>query len=72
MAKVLELVFLTGDKDTVKLTVDDPKPDATAQQVEAVMQQVIASGVFTFDGSPLASIKSARIVERDARTLISR
>lgn len=72
MAKVLELVFLTADEEAVKLTVDDPKPDVTAPQVEAVMQQVIASGIFIFDESPLASIKSARIVERDTRTLISR
>lgn len=72
MAKVLELTFLTEDEELVKLTVEDAKDDLTAGQVEAVMQQVIESGVFVVDESPLAAIKGARIVERDTRTLITR
>ncbi|AXH99156.1 DUF2922 domain-containing protein [Sporosarcina sp. PTS2304] len=72
MAKVLELTFLTAANESVKLTVDEPRIDLTAAGVESVMQQVIASGVFIIEESPLESIKSARIVERDTQTLISR
>ncbi|MDV6377070.1 DUF2922 domain-containing protein [Sporosarcina sp. GW1-11] len=72
MAKVLELTFLTADQEMLKLTVDEPSVDLTAAQVELVMQQVIASGVFVIEESPLATIKSARIVERDTHTLLAR
>ncbi|PIC63731.1 hypothetical protein CSV79_10355 [Sporosarcina sp. P13] len=72
MAKVLELTFLTADQEVLKLTVDEPSVDVTAAQVELVMQQVITSGVFVIEESPLATIKSARIVERDTQTLLTR
>ncbi|WP_153732459.1 DUF2922 domain-containing protein [Sporosarcina obsidiansis] len=72
MAKLLELNFLTATETPVKLTVDEPREDITAEQVESVMQQVIDSGVFVVEESPLAHIKSARIVERDVRALLTR
>lgn len=72
MKKVLELTFLTAANKAVKLTVDDPHEDTTEAQVEAVMQQVIASNIFIVEESPLAAIKSARIVARDTQTLVSR
>mgnify|MGYP002513025070 CR=1 FL=1 len=72
MAKVLELTFLTAVETPVKLTVDEPREDITEEQVESVMQRVIESGVFVADDSQLASIKSARIVEREARTILIR
>ncbi|ARF15972.1 DUF2922 domain-containing protein [Sporosarcina sp. P3] len=72
MAKVLELTFLTAANKPVKLTVDEPHEDLTEGQVEAVMQQVIASNIFLIEESPLATIKSARIVARDTQNIVSR
>lgn len=72
MAKVLELVFTTAADKSVKLTVDEPKENLTAAQVEAVMQQVITSGIFIVEDSPFEKIKSARIVERDVQPLLTR
>lgn len=72
MAKTLELVFLTADQDSVKLTVDEPREDVTAEQAEAVMQEVIDSNVFVVENSALQSIKSARIVDRGVVQLFSR
>lgn len=72
MAKVLELTFLTAANKPVTLTVDEPDEDITQGQVEAVMQQVIASNIFLIEESPLATIKGARIVARDTRNIVSR
>ena len=72
MAKVLELTFLTAANKPVKLTVDEPHEDITEAQVEAVMLQVIASNIFLIEESPLAAIKSARVVARDTQMIVSR
>lgn len=72
MAKVLELTFLTAANQPVKLTVDEPREDITEEQVESVMQQVILSDIFIIEESPLATIKSARIVARDTQMIVSR
>lgn len=72
MAKVVELTFLTAVNEPVKLTIEQPRADLTAAEVESVMQQVIASGIFIIEESPLATIKSARVVERDSITLLNR
>ena len=72
MAKVLELNFLTAAEEPVKLTVEAPRDNVTAEQVESAMQQVINSGVFVVEDSPLAQIKSARIVERETQVLLTR
>ncbi|ARK20222.1 DUF2922 domain-containing protein [Sporosarcina sp. P26b] len=72
MAKVLELTFLTAANKPVKLTVDEPYTGITEAQVEAVMQQVIANNIFVIEESPLAKIKSARIIARDTEMLVNR
>lgn len=70
MAKTLQLNFKTASDKKVMLTVDEPQPDLTEEQVSAAMQEVIDSGVFIVDDYPLAAIVSARIVERTVTTLI--
>ncbi|WP_252503383.1 DUF2922 domain-containing protein [Sporosarcina sp. Marseille-Q4943] len=70
MAKTLQLSFTTAEGKQTSLTVDEPKDGLTPAEVEAAMQQIINSGVFEVDGSPLESIKSARIVERIVTELV--
>lgn len=70
MAKTLQLNFTTVAGKQTSLTVDDPRAGLTASEVETVMAQIIDSGVFEVDGSPLGAIKSARIVERTVTELV--
>jgi len=65
MTKVLELKFNTENGKTMTLTVNDPKESLTAGEVEAAMQEIIASNVFHYNGSSLVAINQARIVERN-------
>ncbi len=64
MAKTLELIFETAANKAVTLTVDEPKSDLTAQELSVGMQAIIDQNVFEVGGSPLASVKGARVAER--------
>lgn len=64
MTQVLELKFDTANGKSMTLTVDQPKADLTALEVENVMQTIISSNIFHNSGSSLVAINQARIVER--------
>lgn len=64
MAKTLQLNFTTATGKQTSLTVDEPKAGLTPAEVEAAMQEIINSQVFEVDGSFLATVKGARIIER--------
>ncbi|MGG0668138.1 DUF2922 domain-containing protein [Sporosarcina koreensis] len=70
MAKTLQLNFTTAEGKQTSLSVDEPKEGLTPSEVEAAMQQIIASGIFEVDGSPLETAKGARIVERTVTELV--
>lgn len=70
MAKTLQLNFSTATGKNVMLTVDEPREDLTAPEIEAAMQAIITSGVFEVDGSPLDTAKNARIVERNVTEIV--
>ena len=70
MAKTLQLNFNTATGKKVTLTVDEPRTDLTEQSVEAAMQEIIASGAFEVDGTPLTTVVGARIIERNVTELI--
>ncbi|MFC5588911.1 DUF2922 domain-containing protein [Sporosarcina soli] len=70
MAKTLQLNFSTATGKNVVLTVDEPREDLTAPEIEATMQEIITSGVFEVDGSPLETAKNARIVERNVTEIV--
>lgn len=70
MAKTLQLNFVTAAGKQTSLTVDEPRADLSPAEVEAAMQEIISSGVFQVDGSPLETVKGARIVERTVTDLI--
>lgn len=65
MAKTLELIFTTTAGKDVTLTVDEPRDNVTDVELLAGMQTIIAQDVFEVAGSPLATVKGARIVERN-------
>ncbi|MBD7985930.1 DUF2922 domain-containing protein [Sporosarcina sp. Sa2YVA2] len=70
MAKTLQLNFTTVAGKQTSLSVDHPRAGLTAVEVQAAMEQIIGSGTFEVDGSPLGAVKSARIVERTVTELV--
>lgn len=70
MAKTLQLNFTTAAGKQTSLTVDEPKAGLTPAEVEAAMQEIINSQVFEVDGSFLATVKGARIIERNVEDLV--
>lgn len=70
MAKSLQLQFETANGKRVSLSVDDPKETLTEAEIEAGMQAIIASNVFHVEGNPLATVRSAKVVERNVTEII--
>ncbi|MBO0589468.1 DUF2922 domain-containing protein [Sporosarcina sp. E16_8] len=71
MAKTLQLNFNTASGKKVSLTVDEPRTDLTPQSIEAAMQEIIAANVFEINGAPLATVGSARVIERNVTELVN-
>lgn len=70
MAQVLEMQFETAGGKKLSVSIDDPRADLTALEVEAGMQAVIASAVFEVDGFGLANAYNARLIERNVTDLV--
>jgi hypothetical protein len=64
MSQVLELKFDTANGKTMTLSVNEPKANLTANEVETAMQTIITSDIFHNNGSSVVGINEARIVER--------
>jgi hypothetical protein len=71
MAQTLQLNFSTASGKKMMLTVDEPRDNLTAQEVEAAMQEIISSAVFQVNGAFLETAHDARIVERNVTEIIS-
>lgn len=66
---VLRMVFLDATDKSRAINVQDPDPEITAMEVEAVMDSVISRNVFDTAGGDLVSKVKAEIVEREVTTL---
>ena len=64
MSKTLQLQFETALGKNVTITVDAPRNNLTETEIQTGMQTIIASNAFQSDGSPLAVIKKAQVVDR--------
>jgi len=65
MAKTLELIFTTTAGKDVTLTVEEPRENINDSELLAGMQAIIAQDIFEVEGSSFASVKGARVVERN-------
>lgn len=70
MSKTLQLNFETSSGKKMMLTVDEPRLDITAGEVEIAMAEIISTGTFVVEDLPLESAISARLVERTVTNLI--
>lgn len=71
MEKRLEMIFLNAAGKKSKISVDDPRADITPQEVQTVMNDIIARNIFNSTGGDLTAIDSARIVSTDIDMLLS-
>jgi len=71
MEKKLEMIFVNAAGKKTKISVDDPRSDLTSQEVQTVMNDIIARNIFNSTGGDLVSIDSARIVSKDINVLLS-
>jgi hypothetical protein len=65
MAKTLELEFATEFGKSARLSIDNPKEPIDGSVVKVAMEEMIASGVFTSTNGNFASVKGARVIDRN-------
>lgn len=70
MSKTLQLQFETALGKNITISVDEPKSNLTETDLQTGIQAIIASNAFQSDGSPLAVIKSAKVVDRTVTEII--
>ncbi len=63
--KTLEMIFGNAAGRRVTIRVPDARPDLTAAEVEAAMQQIVNKSIFTSSGGDLVSRLGARVVTQD-------
>jgi len=59
--KVLQMNFRTGVGRNMRISLEDPREDITAEDIKAVMNLIISKNIFNVEGG-LADIASAYIV----------
>jgi len=63
--KKLLMTFKTDEGKKVSLSVDDPKPNITEEEIKNTMETIINSGIFAPNGESLIEMVGAKIVETD-------
>jgi len=71
LTRRLELVFQNAAGRRTVLTVQEPRPDITADEVKAAMELIVARDVFTSPGGDLVAVVGARLVSRETVDLIT-
>ena len=67
----LRMTFLSQGNRNVTLSLDNPRNDLTAAEVQAAMDLIIARNIFTSSGGDLVSKVSARIIDTTTTELFS-
>ena len=70
MDRSLELIFKNQAGKNARLSIKDPREDLTPQEVEALMNDIIAKKIFETPGGDLVEIVGARLVQKDVLDLI--
>jgi len=68
--KTLQMTFVNAANQRVTLSVQDPREDLAAQDVETAMNEIIAANVISSAGGDLVAAVSARIISRQVTELI--
>ncbi|OPY56632.1 MAG: hypothetical protein A4E55_02043 [Pelotomaculum sp. PtaU1.Bin035] len=60
--KTLRMVFRNQDGNNVTITLDNPRNNLTAAEIEMAMDLVIARNVFTSSGGDLVTKQDIRVI----------
>ncbi len=67
--RTLRMVFKNQAGSNYTISLDDPRSDLTAAEIEAVMDQIIASNILTTSGGDLVSKYDVKIIDRTVNDL---
>ncbi len=70
MNKTLQMIFVNELGRNVTISVVDPRDDVTAQQVSAVMSDILTHNAFISVGGRLLSAAGARVVSRGVEEIL--
>jgi len=68
LAKVLEMVFRTGQNRSHRITLDDPRSDLQAEDVKSFMDSIVETNPFDVEGG-LVGIVEANIINTEVQPL---
>ena len=63
--KKLVMTFLTDEDRKVSLSIDDPKPNVTENEIKECMDLIVARDVFAPNGEALVKAVEAKVVVTD-------
>ncbi|ADY57258.1 hypothetical protein Sgly_2989 [Syntrophobotulus glycolicus DSM 8271] len=61
--RILRLAFTNAGGTTFSLTLPQPRADLTAEEIEVVMNQIIAKNMFSTKGGDLVEINDIKIID---------
>ncbi len=70
MDKNLELIFKNTAGKSARISVQDPKDDLTTEEVQALMDNIVAKNVFETTGGNLVEVVGARLIQKEVIQLI--
>jgi len=68
--KTLQMTFANAANGRVTISIQDPREDLDALDVETAMDEILAANIITSNGGDLISPISARIISRQVTELI--
>lgn len=68
-SKILRMVFRNQAGRNVTISLDNPRADLTAAEIEAAMDLVIARNIFTSTGGDLVSKQDIRLIDSTTEDL---
>ncbi|AEE91913.1 conserved protein of unknown function [Tepidanaerobacter acetatoxydans Re1] len=66
----LELVFRNRAGKNARISLQDPKDDLTADEVQALMDNIVTKNVFETTGGDLIEAVEARLIQKEVVQLI--
>lgn len=70
MDKSLELIFKNKAGKNARMSMQDPKDDLTADQVQSLMDSILEKNIFETTGGDLVEAVGARLIQKEVIDLI--
>ncbi|MTI85742.1 MAG: DUF2922 domain-containing protein [Firmicutes bacterium] len=68
-SQTLRMVFRSQGGTSMTISLDNPRTDVTAAEIETVMDTIITKNVFSTNGGDLASKYDIKVVDRTTNDL---